>query len=414
MNDQITNILFQQILEQVDQLGILAKITCNVLTTYETAPELTPALWRDVKQQWHLVHHQLRAQQQTLGSELQRLRQQINQIQLLQSISEHCNAQVNVASVLETSLNAVWQKTALRFAVVVLGEAELGPYIYQNMRGVADGWRFIGKSCPFPLWGVLARALLPRLDPDEPDYLLIQDIHTAKRPRTEEFPWMPLDGSLMILPLRTQDQVIGAILLGSEAINGFADLELCNDYYAIAYTTARILQIAKMRQELNERSNQLLSLQLFTKSIASARDFDKLTDILVDGISETFGRVAVLLYMNDRIWSKGATSFEALEPHVRSIIDWTMQAGQPTFYDPDDGTESLERFYYNESGRALVTPIIRGERTLGVIQIVANETTRYFEEGDLIVLRTIANSVAIVLESMILPLAKASGAYRSD
>lgn len=409
MNDQIINILFQQILEQVEQLGTLTKITCNMLTGYESTPELTPALWLDAKQQWRLLHHQLYDQQQMLSSELQQLRQQINQVQLLQSISEHCDAQVNVASVLEAGLGAVWQKTPLRFAVVVLGEAELGPYTYQSMRGVSDAWRFVGKSCPFPLWGVLARALLPRLDPDEPDYLIIHDIYTDKRLQAEEFPWMPLDGSLLILPLRTQEQVIGAFLLGCEAINGFADPALCNDYYAIAYTTARILQIAKMRQELNERSDQLLSLQLFTKSIASARDFDKLTDIVVEGISETFGRVAVLLYMNDRIWSKEVTTYDELAPHVRSIIDWTMQAGQPIFYNPDDGTESLERFYYNESGRALVTPIIRGERTLGVIQIAAKEVTRYFEEGDLIVLRTIANSVAIVLESMMLRLWKAPG-----
>jgi GAF domain-containing protein len=407
VSDQIISLLFQQIMEQVEELGTLVQSTNSMLTAYEGISEPEPDLWSDAKQQWRLLHHQLHDQQQTLSSQLQRLQQQITQIQLLQSVSEHYDAQVNVASVLESGLNAVWEKTQLRFAVVVLGEAELGPYTYRNMRGVSDAWRFVGKICPFPLWGVLARALLPRLDPDEPDYLIIQDIYTAKRPRAEEFPWMPLDGSLMILPLRTQDKVVGAFLLGREAINGFADPELCNDYYALADTTARILQIAQMRQELSERSNQLLSLQLFTKSIASARDFDRLTDILVEGISETFGRVAVLLYMNDRIWSKEIAGYDELPPHVRSIIDWTMQAGQPTFYNPEDGTESLERFYYNESGRALVTPIIRGERTMGVIQIVAIEATRYFEEGDLIVLRTIANSVAIVLESMTLRLSKA-------
>lgn len=404
MNEQTTTMLFQQILEQVEQLSSLTEIAYRMLAVYESTDKPTPTRWQDARRQCQLLQRQISDQQQNLIGGLQQLQRQINQFQLLQSISDHCDAQVHVGSVLEAGLDALWQKTPLRFAVVVLGEAELGPYIYQSMRGVADAWRFVGKNCPFPLWGVLARALLPRLDPDEPDYLIIQDIHTAKRPHLEEFPWMPLDGSLMILPLRTQDRVIGAFLLGCEAINGFSDQGLCNDYYAIAYTTARILQIAKMRQELNDRSNQLLSLQLFTKSIAAAHDFDKLIDILVEGISETFGRVDVLVYMNDRIWSKEVTAYEELEPHVRSIIDWAMQAGQPIFYDPDDNTESLERFYYNESGRALVTPVIRGERTVGVIQIAAKEIARYFEEGDMIVLRTIANSVAIVLESMVLRL----------
>jgi signal transduction protein with GAF and PtsI domain len=103
------------------------------------------------------------------------------------------------------------------------------------------------------------------------------------------------------------------------------------------------------------------------------------------------------VYLNDRLWAKEASSYSELPAYVRSIIDWTMQAGQPIVYNPDDNAESLERFYYNEAGRALVAPIIRNERTLGVIQIVALEAQRQFEEGDMIVLRTIANAIAIML-----------------
>ncbi len=404
MNEQTITMLFQQIIEQVEQLGRLTEISSRMRTEHKSTQVPTPAAWAESKQQWQLLDRQLTDKQQKLNRELQRLRERINQLEMLQNISEHFDAQVNVAVVLEAGLEAVWQKVPLRFAAIVLGEAELGPYTYQNMRGVPDAWRFMGKSCPFPLWGVLARALLPRLDPDEPDYLIIQDIQAAKRPLEEEFPWMTLEGSLMILPLRAQEQVIGAFLLGRAMTNGFTDQELCTDYYTIAYTTARILQIAQMRQELNERSNQLLSLQLFTKSVASVRNLDTLIDILVEGICETFGRVAVLVYMHDRFWSKEIAAYSDLETHVRSLIDWTMQAGQPIFYNPEDSSESLERFYYNESGRALIIPIIRSERTLGAIQIVAKEPTRHFVEGDMIVLRTMANSVAIMLESMVLGL----------
>lgn len=391
--------LFQQVLEEVEQLSTLTELSPCIADDYRATAGLVVANGVESQQQWLMLQQQLSNQQQKLSSGLQQLRQRINQLELLQSIFEHCDAQVQINKVLEAGLDAIWQKAPLRFAVIVLGEAELGPYLYRNMRGVPDAWRFIGKSCPFPLWGVLARALLPRLDPDEPDYLLIQDIYAVKRPRFEEFPWMPLEGSLMVLPLRTQERVLGAFLLGQETINGFVDQELCHDYHRLAYTTARILQVAQMRHELDERSNQLLSLQLFTKSIASVRNFDSLIDTLIDGIGEAFGRVGVLVYMNERVWSKEVTAYGELDPHVRSILDWAIQAGQPIFYDPDDSTESLERFYYNESGRALVTPIIRNERTLGVIQIVAKEATRHFEESDLIVLRTIINSVVIMLES---------------
>ncbi len=372
MNEQTITVLLQQILEQVEQLGALTEIN----------------------------------QQQHLRDQMKRLRQRIHQLELLQRITEYTDVQVDVADVLEVGLDVVWEKAPLRFAVFILGEAQLGPYTYKSLRGVPDAWRFVGKSCPFPLWGVLARALLPRLDPDEPDYLIIPDIQRAKRPRAEEFPWMQLDGALMILPLRTQDRVlptrtqervVGAILLGSESPTGFDDPELCQDFYAIAHTLARILQIAKLSQESYERSNQLVSLHLFTRSLTAIHNFDVLIENLINGLSDTFGRVDVLIYLNERLWAKEATTYNELPAYMRSIIDWTMQAGQPIVYNPDDNTESLERFYYNETGRALVAPIIRNERTLGVIQIVAIEAHRQFEEGDMIVLRTIANAIAIML-----------------
>ncbi|MBX3014732.1 MAG: GAF domain-containing protein [Caldilineaceae bacterium] len=403
MNEQTITVLFQQVLEEVEYLSQLTELTVRAPAEYPLArpsaaePSLINARESlDVAQEQG-VQRQLAEQQQKLQLRLKQLRQRMNQLELLKSITDHCDAHVQIVEVLDAGMNAVWQKAHLDFAVIVLGEAELGPYTYQGMRGVLDEWRYLGKICPFPLWGILARALLPRLDSDEPDYLLIQDIAATKRPGPEEFPWMPKSGSLMVLPLRTQERVIGAFLLGREQINGFVEQELCQDYHAIAHTTARILQVAQMRFELNQRSSQLLSLQLFTKSIAAVRNFDTLIDSMIEGIGETFGRVEVLVYMNDQLWSKEVAAYQELPAHVRSLLDWTMQAGQPIFYDPDDSTESLERFYYNESGRALVVPIIRNDRTLGVVQIVARETARHFEEGDLIVLRTIVNSVAIML-----------------
>lgn len=406
MNEQTITVLLQQILEQVEQLGTLTEMSQRRFPHQEAALTNGASNGEEQYRQSLRLQQQVSWQQQHLREQMKRLRQRIHQLELLQRVTEYNDVQVDIPDVVEVGLDVVWEKAPLRFAVFVLGEAELGPYTYQSLRGVPDAWRYVGKSCPFPLWGVLARALLPRLDPDEPDYLIIQDLQHAKRPRAEEFPWMPLDGSLMILPLRTQDRilpmrtqdrVIGAILLGSASPTGFDDLELCQDFYAIAHTLARVLQVAKLRHELDDRANQLLSLQLFTRSLTSVHNFEALIANLINGIGETFGRVDVLIYLNDQLWAKEATTYNELNPYVRSIIDWTMQAGQPIFYNPDDNAESLERFYYNEAGRALVTPIIRNERTLGVIQIVALEPHRQFEEGDMIVLRTLGNTIAIML-----------------
>ena len=94
MNEQTITVLLQQILEQVEQLGALTEIN----------------------------------QQQHLRDQMKRLRQRIHQLELLQRITEYTDVQVDVADVLEVGLDVVWEKAPLRFAVFILGEAQLGPY----------------------------------------------------------------------------------------------------------------------------------------------------------------------------------------------------------------------------------------------------------------------------------------------
>jgi len=345
------------------------------------------------------LRQMVESRKQTLRQSSQELQKQVHQLETLYTIANQYGETTSVDRVLASVMNAVWQKTPLQFAVVVLGESELGPYHYHAMRGVSNAWQYVNNPCPFPLWGVLARALLPRLNPDEPDYFVVRNIAAENLPLCEEFPWLPRTGSLMILPLRSDKRARGAILLGGQKIDAFSDEMLCADYLAIAFQTARVLELTQMNHELNERAEQLLSLQLFTKSIATAHDYNKLVDVLVEGIFEAMGRVGVTIMVDGQSWHRELNGSTTLAEHGQRIIDWAMQAGQPIFYDPEDSEGSLERFYYNESGHALVVPILRNERTQGAIQITTDGTQR-LEEGDMIVLRTIANCAAIMLREI--------------
>ena len=91
-------------------------------------------------------------------------------------------------------------------------------------------------------------------------------------------------------------------------------------------------------------------------------------------------------------------SSTALSGQVYRLVQWAIQAGQPVFYEPNEIAESPEQFYYNESGRALLVPIVNDERTIGVIHVVAPDRPHRFNEGDMVVLRTIANTASIMLD----------------
>jgi GAF domain-containing protein len=406
MTDQTINVLLQQLFNQIAALDSITDAVADILaanqSTNATAESsmgatTTSPLSSDILT---TVQHSIDLHKQDLHLSSQRLQQRVRQLEILYAIANQYGEASSLDRVLTTAMDAVWQKARLGFVVIILGETELGPYFYHSMRGVPNAWQYVQHPCPFPLWGILARALLPRLNPDEPDYLVVKNIAKENLPLPEEFPWLPRTGSLMILPLRVEKRASGAILLGSPLINAFADRELCVDYLAIAEQTAHMLQLTQMHHELNERAGQLLSLQLFTKSIAAAHNYDKLVDVLVEGIFEAMGRVGVSIIFNNQVWQRTTDGLQTPRHHSQRIIEWAMQAGQPIFYDPEDSEGSLERFYYNDSGHALVVPIVRNERTEGAIQITSDSQGRRFEEGDLIVLRTIANCAAIMLRTV--------------
>jgi GAF domain-containing protein len=82
------------------------------------------------------------------------------------------------------------------------------------------------------------------------------------------------------------------------------------------------------------------------------------------------------------------------------LLMWSVDAGQPLFLDPATPVASIEDLYYNETGRALIAPITIGESPLGVLYIEAPPAAPGYDEGDMVVLRTATNTLAIALQQV--------------
>ncbi|MCB0082838.1 MAG: hypothetical protein KDE47_17985, partial [Caldilineaceae bacterium] len=217
--------LFQQLQDEIAALDKVATTVAGTVTAtaYSTVNGARPDgdlhLGANSEEIFVNLQRSLESQKETLHQSSRRLQERVNQLEMLYAIANQYGDATNTDHVLATAMDAIWQKIPLRFLVVILGESELGPYHYHAMRGVASAFQYVRNSCPFPLWGILARALLPRLDPDEPDYLIVKNIADENLPLVDEFPWMPRTGSLMILPLRVDKRARGAILLGGKQAN---------------------------------------------------------------------------------------------------------------------------------------------------------------------------------------------------
>ncbi|MCS6828686.1 MAG: GAF domain-containing protein [Caldilinea sp.] len=352
--------------------------------------------------------------------ELQRL---FDRLLFLEKCTSLFAAPLSLSEELNQLMDALWQRHSLAFAALVLGEAELGPYFYHDLRGILDARRYLKKQCPLPLWGELAHALVRPLDPEEPDYLLIDDIAEEDRPKPEEFPWMPRRGSVLFLPLRKENVAIGALILGGGAPDYFADPELRLELVEFAQIAARVVIGAQIQEELQERSGQLVGLQLFTRLLAASLSSPRILSIVLNGIAELMRAVTVLIVfrrtligdalhrlsmetpgariLQDLICvSRSESDPIALLSRLQKLLIWTTDAGQSLFLDPSQPLESPDNLYYNESGQALITPITVGDAPLGAIYIEAASDAPAYSEEDMVVMRTAVNMVAIVLQQI--------------
>ncbi|MFN3335563.1 MAG: hypothetical protein ACK47M_23955, partial [Caldilinea sp.] len=88
------------------------------------------------------------------------LQRQVDRLLFLNQCTLLFGSPLSLSDVVTQLMDALWQRHQLAFAGLVLGESELGPYFYYDLRGVLDARRYLYKQCPLPLWGELARALV--------------------------------------------------------------------------------------------------------------------------------------------------------------------------------------------------------------------------------------------------------------
>lgn len=352
---------------------------------------------------------------------LRDLRRNLDQINFLYDTSRRLGQNLALREVLSLLVEILWRRQ-YGFVVILLGETELGPYVYHEMRGVTDPLRFLGKQCPLPLWGELAHALVRRLDPEEADYVIISDLANSARPKPQEFPWLEHEGSMMIVPLRKDHIAMGALILGRRETNGFDDVESCVELVEIAGAAAMSLYNAQVRHELQDRADQLVGLQLFTRSLPIT---DSLCDMLVataSGIADLLVGVEVfVLILRKQLpdllsggslphfinlpWTdlcilsnRPQPSGDLLHTSLHRLVMWTIEAGQALFFNPQQEYAAPEDLYYNEAGQALLVPLSSGDDALGAILAVSRDPSRHFNENDMVVVRTMANIAAAVIK----------------
>lgn len=355
--------------------------------------------------------------QDPLQANIDTLHQSIQRLGILSELTKEVKGKYLLQEVVDVTLDAFWRRTALTFAVLILGEQELGPYHYHGVRGEPAPWRELLGECPFPLSGSLAQAILRRRMPSEPDYLLFDDL-SCERPTSEEFPWLPQQGTLLFIPLRFGAQTIGAVMVGSAQSGNFQNDMLCKDLCDIGNISAEAIRTAQMHHEATTNAEKLVNAQLLTREIVCAKDYVELVNILTTRISDVNCGVTAHLYLEPSLHHLSDPSFTPTThaandsqlqlitlnetsaedaPHsleAMHLLEWAIEAGQPLFYEPNSLHTQNDHPFYNETGSAVIVPIADGDRTYGVLHLVDVRGRRQFDESDMVVFRTLTNCAA--------------------
>lgn len=365
---------------------------------------------RDRKAQENRIHTLSRTSD-TLRTELAVNRRQMG---FLCDFAQQFSGEMSFNEAINIGLGGLWQLPEIDAVAVVLGEDELGPFHYVGLRGIDDPFAYVGRECPLPLWGTLAHAFVhqPALDGLD-DHLIIDDIAAEGKPLPDEFPWLPQKGSLLVVPLRGRGGTIGAVMLYGSQTSVFQNKNRQQFLYTLVSYMARALLETRIHEQSARWVRHLVSLQLLTRTMTGVDSVERILRILCDEASDMFGPVTVHLFLHapGSLESEYTTfcHYTSQQPHqvedsfVRSpdlqmLLSWVIEADQPLFVDPQAKMQSADAFYYRESGHGVLVPIFVSPGAAGgVLLLLASGTARPFDESDLIVIRTIANSASVAI-----------------
>jgi len=326
---------------------------------------------------------------QQLEGQSTKMQAQVRQSNYLFQASAEMGRTLNLDESLQTAAEALYGLGGLSYVVILAGRGELGPYTCRAARGLAaeDLGRIVGRDYQIPLWGVMARSLVSR------QLLVIDDTVVQGRPPAGEFDW-DVGRSMFLFPVCGENEPTGLIIAGSprvgqSGVDGFGDMA-----FALSRIAAHSILNAQLYQEATRFQEQLVTLQVISKVVASATDSEVLLGVVVREAGELMGGSAAWLYLHDpaeesKLYKWPTTLRSELWTTVhQDAVSWVLRASQPIFYDPQ---QPLSRSpILANSGPAVCVPLEAGDEPVGALVVVGRHGRVFFED-DMIVLRTVAN-----------------------
>ncbi|MBO9318472.1 MAG: SpoIIE family protein phosphatase [Chloroflexus sp.] len=210
------------------------------------------------------------------------------------------------------------------------------------------------------------------------------------------------------VPLIAGETVIGSISVqsyepGAFDANDLRLISLIADQAAVAIARARAFN------EARQRANQLQAIREVSQQITAILDLDQLLPSIVRLIRERFGYHPVHIFTispdDERIYFRASTADGADLERIRALplrigqglVGEAAQRGEPVLVgDVLSDSRVIRDTQHTRS--ELAVPLRVGATVIGVLDVQSDEP-HDFDEDDLFVIRTLADQIAIAIES---------------
>ncbi|MBI3110075.1 MAG: GAF domain-containing protein [Ignavibacteriales bacterium] len=214
--------------------------------------------------------------------------------------------------------------------------------------------------------------------------------------------------SLVIVPVRTWDDVIGVMVFGSSKGGAFSDPDLWLAQL-LSLQIAIALRHTGMMEKAQKRLAQIGLVNQIAGKLTTALDVDELLSAASEAIQRNFNYFDVTIFSvekdtKDMILAAHAGNYIDFLPHGyrqqlgRGIIGWVAEHGQPVLANDVTLDPRYMAYQYHNTNSELALPILINNEVVGVLNV---EDTRLhaFDETDVLVLETLCDQIGSAMRN---------------
>ena len=214
--------------------------------------------------------------------------------------------------------------------------------------------------------------------------------------------------SLIIVPVHTHEEMLGALVFGSSKPSAFVDpdiwlAQLLSLQMAIALRHTTLLERAQ------KRAAQIGLVNQIARKLTSTLSIDELLTSASEAIQKNFQYFDVTIFMRspdgrELVLAAHSGNFIDFLPHGyrqkvgEGIVGWVAEHGEPVLANDVSLDSRFLAHQYHNTNSELALPIVTEDQVVGVLNV--EDTSLYaFDDTDVLVLETLCDQIGSALHN---------------